>query len=299
MLISQKIEQMIRYTQDAQKNIGEFLLSEKQRLSDYTMQEIADATFSSKPTLVRIAKKLGFSGWNDLMAAYKEEVRYMATHKNDADVNQPFTSEESPLEIAGKIGAVNQESIQETLQLLDQDALEQAVEILLKARRICIFGISINYFMGELFQHKMILIGRPVEIIAQAEQRFQAESMIRKDCAILISYSGNEKGRNPTSVIPNLEKHQVPIIGITSMGDNLLRQHADCTLTIASREKLYSKIGSFATETSIMFLLDMLYACYFAKNYDRNMEYRVSLSRSVEQNRYSTAQGIMEESGKI
>lgn len=295
MLISQKIEQMIRYTQDAQKNIGEFLLNERQNLSDYTMQEIADATFSSKPTLVRIAKKLGFSGWNELMASYKEEVRYLATHKSDADVNQPFTGEESSLEIAGKIGAVNRESIQETLQLLDQETLDQAADLLIRARRICIYGISINYFMGELFQHKMILIGRPVEIIAQAEQRFQAESMTDKDCAILISYSGNDLGRNPTSVIPNLEKHQVPMIGITSMGDNLLRRHAACTLTIASREKLYSKIGSFATETSIMFLLDTLYACYFAKNYSRNLEYRVTLSRAVEQNRYSTAQGIMEE----
>lgn len=69
MLISQKIEQMTRYAQDAQKNIGDFLLNERQNLSDYTMQEIADATFSSKSTLVRIAKKLGFSGWNELMAA--------------------------------------------------------------------------------------------------------------------------------------------------------------------------------------------------------------------------------------
>lgn len=295
MLISQKIEQMTRYAQDAQKNIGEFLLGEKQNLSDYTMQEIADATFSSKSTLVRIAKKLGFSGWNELMAAYKEEIRYLATHKNDVDVNQPFTGGESSLEIAGRIGAVNRESVQETLQLLDPEALDQAVAYLIKARRICIYGLSVNYYMGELFQHKMILIGRSVELIAQAEQRFHAESMTREDCAILISYSGNDQGRNPTSVIPNLERNQVPIIGITSMGDNLLRRHAACTLTIASREKLYSKIASFATEASIMFLLDTLYACYFAKNYEKNLEYRVALSRAVEQNRYSTAQGIMEE----
>lgn len=295
MLIAQKIEQMVRYSQDAQKNVGEFLMNEKERLADYSMQEIADAVFTSKPTLVRIAKKLGFHGWNDFMTAYQEELRYMAMHKSNVDVNQPFGKEESMLEIAGKIGAVNQESVQETLQLLDRNVLEQAVQLLEQARRICIYGISINYFMGELFQHKMILIGRSVEIIAQAEQRFQAESMTREDCAILISYSGNDKRRNPTSIIPNLERHQVPIIGITSLGDNLLRRHAACTLTISSREKLYSKIGSFATEASIMFLLDTLYACYFARNYDRNLEYRVALSRDVEQNRYSTAQGIMEQ----
>lgn len=295
MLLSQKIEHMACHSQDAQKTVGEFLLRERWKLSRYSMQAVADATFSSKPTLVRIAKKLGFSGWNEFLNAYQEELRYLATHESGIDVNRPFEAGDSLLEIAGKLSAVKQESCQETLQLLDRETLEQAVGMLLKARRICIFGLSINYFMGEMFQHKMILIGRPVEIIAQAEQRFQAASMTREDCAILISYSGNDQGRNPTSLIQNLERNQVPMIGITSMGDNLLRQHATCTLTIASREKLYSKIGSFATEASILLLLDTLYAGCFAADYERNMDYRIALSRNTEQNRYSTAEGIREE----
>jgi DNA-binding MurR/RpiR family transcriptional regulator len=179
MLLLQKIEHMVCYSQDSQKTVGEFLLKEKWNLPKYSMQEIADATYTSKSTLVRVAKQLGFHGWNDFIIAYKEELRYMASHQKGEDVNMPFSEFDSTLEIAGKISSVMYESQQETLQLLEQDILNKIVDILFNAKRICMFGLSINYFMSEIFQHKMILIGRPVEIISQAEQRFQVETMTK------------------------------------------------------------------------------------------------------------------------
>lgn len=82
------------------------------------------------------------------------------------------------------------------------------------------------------------------------------------------------------------EKH-VPVIGITSMGDNLLRRSADCTFTISSRENLYSKISFFATEESIELILDTLYSCYFAMEYDRHLEIKKDMSRQIERRRVS------------
>ena len=82
MLLSQKLESMSLNSKDAQKTISEFLLQKRKRIGCYSMQEIADETFSSKSTLVRVAKKLGFSGWNDFMAAFQEEIRYLETHQS-------------------------------------------------------------------------------------------------------------------------------------------------------------------------------------------------------------------------
>lgn len=295
MLLSQKIEQMTCRSADAQRQVGIFLLKEKQNVANYSMQEIADATYSSKPTLVRIAKKLGYSGWNDFLEAYLEELRYMAIHMSDIDVNMPFGRMDNCLEIAGKLSAVRQESCQETLELLDERILAKSAELLIQAKRIGVFGISVNHYMGQMFQHKMVMIGKPVEVINQSEQRFLAQTFGAEDCAVLISYSGNDRQRFPTALLEGLKKQGVPIIGITSMGDNLLRSDADYVFTIASKEKLYTKISSFATETSIMLLLDTLYACCFARNYERNLTYKVNLSRNVEHKRYSTSSGILEE----
>ena len=295
MLLSQKLEQMSLNSQDAQKTISEFLLKERKTVSKYSMQEIADETFSSKATLVRVAKKLGFSGWNEFMAAFQEEIRYLETHKTDVNINKPFDDSSSPLEVAGSIAAVKQASMRDTIEMLHPDTLERIVDVLIRARKICLFGISVNRYLEEIFQHKMLLIGRSIELVNQAEERYQTETLGKEDCAIIISYSGNDLNRNPIHLLPSLKEHQVTIIGLTSMGDNMLRDYSDYVLTIASQEKLYSKIGAFATECSTLFLLDTIFGCYFARNYGENMEYKVNMARNVDKRRYSTSEGIQED----
>ena len=78
------------------------------------------------------------------------------------------------------------------------------------------------------------------------------------------------------------------------MGENLLRQHATCTLSMSSRERLYTKISNFATEESINFILNMLYACYFVRDYDRNLEFKTKASRVLEFQRFSQNSDIQE-----
>ena len=294
MLIMQKIEELTNRYDDSRRVVGEFLIHERRNLKQYTMQEIADQTYTSKSTLVRIAKNLGFSGWAEFIKAYKKETKYLDNHLSDADVNIPFEKGDTYRQIAGKITAVMKNSLTETLDLLNEQDLMTAVEMIHKARRICILGISVNEYLGQLFQHKMLQIGKAVEIVPQAEMKFLSSTLTSEDLAIIISYSGNDTNRMPTMNLSMLKEKQVPILGITSLGSNLLRESSNCTLSIASRERLYSKISSFATETSISLLLDILYSCYFEMDYDKNMRHKWKVSRKVEKRRFSTASGIME-----
>lgn len=62
MLLFQRIEELAYKHTDARRTIGEFLLTEKSKIENYSMQEIAEKTFTSKSSMVRFAKALGFSG---------------------------------------------------------------------------------------------------------------------------------------------------------------------------------------------------------------------------------------------
>ena len=66
MFLFQKIEEtMMRYT-DARHAVGEFILQEQDKLYQYTVTEIAEKTFTSKATVVRFAKAMGYDGWKEL-----------------------------------------------------------------------------------------------------------------------------------------------------------------------------------------------------------------------------------------
>ena len=53
---------------------------------------------------------------------------------------------------------------------------------------------------------------------------------------------------NLCSLARTLKGRSVPIIAITSLGDNELKKYADVVLHISTREKLYSKIAGYSNE---------------------------------------------------
>lgn len=292
MLLTQKIEEIACKYTDASGSIGKFLLKEKSKVENYSMQEIADYTFSSRPTLVRFAKKLGYSGWRDFLKAFLKEVKYLEPNILEVDFNVPFEKRDTTSSIIKKISKVKIDANLDTIELLDEAQLNNAVRILKDSNRIVMLGISINTIMAELFQHKMLRIGRSVELINQVDQAFMSYSLTKRDCVIVISYSANNIERLPISLLKSLKEHEVSIIGITSMGDNFIRAYSDATLTISSRENMYSKISSYATEESILLILDILYSCYFSLEYDKNMDYKLQMSSSIEIHRSSSLGSI-------
>lgn len=143
----------------------------------------------------------------------------------------------------------------------------------------------------------MSRIRKRVEVhTLQSEIVFNACLADPTSCAIIISYSGE------TDIlirsIKALKANHIPIIVISSIGNNTAKQLADCILHITTREKLYSKIATFSTDTAIIYLLDVIYSCIFALDYDQNLETKINASRIIESGRFSNID-ILKESDDI
>ena len=56
---------------------------------------------------------------------------------------------------------------------------------------------------------------------------------------------------------------------------------------MTTREKIHSKIKSYSTETSLKYLLDLLYSCVYARHYDENNKKRIIACAAGEVSRES------------
>ena len=162
MLIQERLERCELSV--SERAVADFILKEKMNIRDMTTREIAQAAFSSPSTLVRIAHKMNFAGWNELKEALLKEEEYLQTHFTDIDANLPFKKTDSIMSVAAKIAALKKESIEDTLSLISHDDLQKAVTMLYNASAIHLFAVSNNLLICREFQHNMARIGRHVEI---------------------------------------------------------------------------------------------------------------------------------------
>ncbi|MFZ2847230.1 MAG: MurR/RpiR family transcriptional regulator, partial [Trichococcus flocculiformis] len=238
--------------------------------------------------------KMNFSGWSDLKEAFLKEEEYLQKHFSEINANLPFQRNDTILSIASKIAALEKESIDDTLSLITHDDLQKAIQIIRKSSYTSLFAVSNNLLITQEFQHNMARIKKRVDICSlQGETIFKAHLADPSSCAIIVSYSGETSILNET--IQYLKANKIPIIAITNIGDNTTARLADCVLRICTREKLYSKIATFSTDSAIVYLLDVLYSCIFALDYDANLQLRISTSKMIEAGRSSTVDIIKEE----
>lgn len=287
VFLTHRIEEMIATSNDTRRAIGTFVLRERAHLADYTIADIAEATFSSKPSVTRFAKALGFDGWRDFLRAFTAEVHFEQAHEAAVDPNYPFAATDTDEQIVNAIADVHRDAIADTLRTLNRGALALGVRYLQQARAVWVFGQSPNSYLGELFCRKMLTVGKPAHIAQSGERGIITRTLGPDDCAIMISYGGNNPDMDPMTHLAALIERRVPVIGITSEGENYLRRNLRCVLTISSRENLNDKIATFSTEESIQLLLDCLFACYFARSYDENVARKVSTARILERGRSS------------
>lgn len=292
MLITERLQQ--EQFPASQQAVVDYILANPLAIKEMTIRQLAKATFTSNATMIRIARKLNYPGWDQFKEDFIREQEYLALSFSSVDPNIPFTASDTPVSIAMKIAELSMEAISDTLHLLDEKELEKAARILKQNQIINVLAMSNVHILGELFALKL---GRLHKLAFASdfrdEARYNGTLIHPQSCAVVISYSGET--RQLVEAVENIKKHHRPVIVLTSIGDNSLSRLADVTLRFCTREKLYSKISWYTSESGIEYLLDLLYSTLFWLDYDRNMKLRMDTARIIEQGRPVSAAIIQEE----
>ncbi|MEG2644633.1 MAG: MurR/RpiR family transcriptional regulator, partial [Enterococcus sp.] len=160
MLLTEKMRQT-RFS-NAENTLVDYILKQDLAIKDLTVKEIAEANFVHPSTLIRVAKKLGYNGWLELRDEFLSEQTYLQTYFDDVDANLPFQTNDGLMTIANKIASLERTTINDTLSLLNHDDLQKAKQLLLKSKKIKIFGSNANLLISQDFALKMRRIQKDV-----------------------------------------------------------------------------------------------------------------------------------------
>lgn len=253
--------------------VAQYLLNYEDNILKLSTADIARDTYTSPATAIRLSKKLGYNGWLELRDAIATEKKYMQSQVSDVDPNIPFSRNDTIQTITHKIATLETNSILESAQMLHHDELQKAVSFLHTANHIYIFAMANTAAVAHDFQYKMRFLFKPVTIINNRDDfAFIFQTLKKDDCCIFISYSGDTFQN--LEIIDLIKQKYCPSISITSYHENSLINSTDAHLYLPPQENQYAKIGHYISNSSIHFILDVLYSCVFHKNYESNMDKR-------------------------
>lgn len=267
-----KIKAMNSFTESEQTFI-DFIFNHPYDVIQLNLQQLSKTSYVSISTIYRVMEKLEINGLNQLKLQISESLKNNENLKN-IDYNYHFQKTNTHYQILTQMLELYDQTLKNTINLIDLDVLLHTVQALKKANNIYIFPSIGNYFMAESFQQNMLEIGVKVDVIKEAYyQHWHVQLCDENDIVMLISYAG----RTPQimDIVHDLNKKNIPIILISSTIHTPIDQFARYHLYFSSYEDSEEKIASFSSRISLQYLLDCIYACYFNRDYEKNLEYKI------------------------
>lgn len=277
---------------ETEKEICKYIEENPQKIFSLTLKELGKDSHTNASSFIRLTHKLGFKGWNDFKVQFLKEIAPINENGiSYRDINIPFSNNNNFLEISKIVTEIKKTALNDVLNQIDFKILRKCIDLIDHSHKVTIFAHNINIVLSKEFQLKMRRLGKDVTISElDNEQIYDALNLTKNDCAILISYSGS--GFN--KIIDCLKNNQIKFIGITSDSTNLINLSANLVLYMSTREKLYSKVDNYTTNTSVIQLLDILYSCYFARHFDTNLD-RLIRKGEIANNRQNESNIISEQ----
>lgn len=239
-----------------EKKIAAAILSQPQLLNQCSLSEVATQLDVGEATFIRFCRTLGYKGYTDFKLDLAIE---LATQEKDKRVllETDVLEQDTSREIGAKLQTSLNNVISETLNLLDFDELEKAVQALKKAKRIFIFGSGASGLTAEDFKYKLMRIGFQVDAISNNHFIYMQAVLLKPDDVVIgISHSGYSEETNRGLRLA--KANGATTIALTHNLRSPITDVADYVLINGNRQGQIQG-DSLGTKMAQLFVLDLIY----------------------------------------
>ncbi|UOQ84337.1 MurR/RpiR family transcriptional regulator [Gracilibacillus salinarum] len=251
-----------------EKEIISYILANPEEASKQTIYQLAERTYSSPASIIRLCKKNSFSGFKEFSKSLLFEQAVRQSYKNEKMTD--VTKVDSVKEVVDKVTNKNILSLEETASLLDYDVIDQCVQAIYQCEKLVLFGIGASLIVAKDAQLKFTRINKMVYVAEDWHtQLLMAKNMTARDLGIVISYSGETK--EMIQCANTVQENQAGLISITKYGSATISKMANHKLFVAANEYAF-RSGAMSSRISQLNLIDILYTAYVNMHYEKSIE---------------------------
>lgn len=231
-----------------QRLIAKYITESYDKAAFMTASKLGKTVGVSESTVVRFAVELGFDGYPSMQKAIQEMVRNRLTSVQRIEVaNDRFGDQD----VVSMVLHSDAEKLRQTAEVLDREAFGEAVEAVLKAKRVFVLGVRsaaplanfLGYYLNYMFNNVHI-----VTASGQGEMFEKIVGMGQED--VVIAFSFPRYSNTIMKAARYCRSAGATVIGITDSALSTLGENSDHVLV--AKSDMVSLVDSLAAPLSVV-----------------------------------------------
>ena len=170
------IQENLHTFSKGQKKIANFILESYDKAAFMTASRLGKRVGVSESTVVRFAAELGYDGYPDMQKSLQKMIRNRLTSVQRIEVTNDRLGDQDLLSMVLQSDI---EKIRQTLEELDRDAFDRAVDAIVAARKIYIIGVRSSAALASFLYFYCNLIFENVALVSANTSSEIFESLLR------------------------------------------------------------------------------------------------------------------------
>lgn len=261
----------------SEKKVADFVLTSPNDAINLTIVDLAERCGVGDTTVFRFCRSLKLNGYQD----FKLSLAISTNSKDMLDGEKSISVIDSKdiKELSQKVLSVYTDSLNDTFNILNYHSISKAVDLLIDARIIYLFGFGGSAITALEMQNKFIKIMPNISFSMDAHTQLTVAALLKADdVAFIFSNSGITKD---CIEIARLSKAAgAKNVFVTRFMKTPAAHFADVLLPCGATEGPLEG-GSIAATSSQMFMVDILYAECFRRMGEKAADNKEKTSRVI------------------
>lgn len=244
----QKIDEKYKKMSKGQKKLADYIQTDYDKAAFLTAARMGKIVGVSESTVVRFATTLGYTGYPDFQKALEELVR---TRLNSIQRMEVTYGRISQGEILTSVLHSDIEKIKLTMAGIDHEAFEQAVETILRAKRIYVVGIRSCAPLASFLSFYLNLVCDNVTAVNTNSSSEIFEQLIRiGEEDVIIGISFPRYSMRTLKALEFASNRKAKVITLTDSIHSPMNLYSSCNLI--ARSDMASIVDSLVAPLSVV-----------------------------------------------
>jgi len=247
---------------DKELGVAQFLTTDPKEFVSLSISALASRCGVSETVIIRLYRKLGYEGFHQFKIDIAQSLIEMAE-----DRMVDLRASDSMETVKRKVFAMTRQALEDSIQLVDDEALIATRDALLSAKRVVVIAFGGSASVGLDFVHKLLKLGIMAQLWTDSHMQIMSAAILGPgDLLLAITHSGNS--RDIVEALEMARSRGATTVVVTGFPKSPASRAAEISLITVCRETEY-QTDAMTSRIVQLAVFDTLYVSMIFANKEK------------------------------